>query len=272
MLSSLHNRLEDFVLLSAPPAFNVKSRITRLNKGFVDRRFYPTYYMHLEREGPGDRKCLVLVAEKYKNLSGTGYILSTDPAELKTSSEYCVGRVESNFIGTEFILYSGRSICTHVPPEKGALMAAPKSERFKEELASIIYDPNVLGFKGPRKVKVVLPKMKNLLERKVVRPRINEETLIYQFKNQEDTIISLKNKDPIWSKETHSYILNFAGRVTTPSVKNFQIVSQQNEEHIMLQFGRASENTFSLDFKYPFCPLQAFAIALSSFESKLACE
>jgi len=84
-------------------------------------------------------QCLVLVAKKYKNLSGTGYILSTDPAELTTSSEYCVGRVESNFIGTEFILYSGRSICTHVPPEKGALMAVPKSERFKEELAAIIY-------------------------------------------------------------------------------------------------------------------------------------
>ncbi|CAL8119399.1 unnamed protein product [Orchesella dallaii] len=139
MLGGLHNRLEDFVLLSVPPSFNVKSRITRLKKGFVDRRLYPIYYMHLERDGPGDRKCLVLVAKKYKNLTGTGYILSTDPAELSTSSEYCVGRVESNFIGTEFILLSGRSVCTDVPPEKGALMAISKSDRFKEELASIIY-------------------------------------------------------------------------------------------------------------------------------------
>lgn len=44
------------------------------------------------------------------------------------------------------------------------------------------------------------------------------------------------------------------------------------EDLVLFQFGRASKNTFSLDFQYPFCPLQAFAIALTSFDSKLACE
>lgn len=39
-----------------------------------------------------------------------------------------------------------------------------------------------------------------------------------------------------------------------------------------MQFGRVAEDVFTMDFNYPMCALQAFAIALSSFDSKLACE
>ena len=44
------------------------------------------------------------------------------------------------------------------------------------------------------------------------------------------------------------------------------------ESYIIVQFGRISEDVFTLDYKYPMCAVQAFAIALSSFDSKLACE
>ena len=44
------------------------------------------------------------------------------------------------------------------------------------------------------------------------------------------------------------------------------------EGYIVVQFGRVSEDVFTLDYKYPVCAVQAFAIALSSFDSKLACE
>lgn len=39
-----------------------------------------------------------------------------------------------------------------------------------------------------------------------------------------------------------------------------------------MQFGRVAEDVFTMDYSYPMCALQAFAIALSSFDSKLACE
>ena len=44
------------------------------------------------------------------------------------------------------------------------------------------------------------------------------------------------------------------------------------ESYIVVQFGRISEDVFTLDYRYPVCAVQAFAIALSSFDSKLACE
>lgn len=89
-------------------------------------------------------QCLIMVAKKHKLLTGAGYILSSDPAELSPQSEYCVGKISSNFIGTEFTLYSGRSINSNVPHNYGVLMNLPKAERFREELASVIYVSGLL--------------------------------------------------------------------------------------------------------------------------------
>ncbi len=52
-----------------------------------------------------------------------------------------------------------------------------------------------------------------------------------------------------------------------PYCKMFVVV-----DYIVMQFGRVSEDQFTMDFRYPLCALQAFAIALSSFDNKLACE
>jgi tubby-related protein 1 len=67
-------------------------------------------------------------------------------------------------------------------------------------------------------------------------------------------------------------VLNFNGRVTMASVKNFQLVNPEDVETVLLQFGRVDKEEFSMDFQWPLCPLQAFAICLSSFDYKLACE
>lgn len=44
------------------------------------------------------------------------------------------------------------------------------------------------------------------------------------------------------------------------------------EDYIVMQFGRVAEDVFSMDYSFPLCALQAFAITLSSFDGKLACE
>lgn len=87
-----------------------------------------------------------------------------------------------------------------------------------------------------------------------------------------DNIVELHNKTPVWNDETQSYVLNFHGRVTQASVKNFQLVHDSDPDYIVMQFGRTSEDVFTMDYRYPLCALQAFAIALSSFDGKIACE
>lgn len=52
----------------------------------------------------------------------------------------------------------------------------------------------------------------------------------------------------------------------------FLLVFLSAADYIVMQFGRVAEDVFTMDYNYPMCALQAFAIALSSFDSKLACE
>ncbi|MFN9983725.1 MAG: hypothetical protein ACK53Y_27620, partial [bacterium] len=61
-----------------------------------------------------------------------------------------------------------------------------------------------------------------------------------------DEIVVCTSKDPVF--DGGQYRLNFGGRVTTPSVKNMQIVDETNS--IVAQFGRVGQDTFHLDYRY----------------------
>ncbi|KAI7745346.1 hypothetical protein M8C21_027958 [Ambrosia artemisiifolia] len=104
----------------------------------------------------------------------------------------------------------------------------------------------------------------------------------------------LKNKAPRWHEQLQCWCLNFKGRVTIASVKNFQLIATQQPppvapppapsaagtsqpaqpEHdkVILQFGKVGKDMFTMDYRYPLSAFQAFAICLSSFDTKLACE
>ena len=84
-------------------------------------------------------------------------------------------------------------------------------------------------------------------------------------------LMALQNRPPWWNVDLGAFVLNFGGRVSVASVKNFQLCDKHNQEHIMLQFGRISgRHSFTMDFQYPLSPVQAFAIAISSLQSKLS--
>ncbi|XP_064474099.1 tubby-related protein 4-like isoform X2 [Ornithodoros turicata] len=76
----------------------------------------------------------------------------------------------------------------------------------------------------------------------------------------------LHNKAPIWNEVSQVYQLDFGGRVTQESAKNFQIEFKGNQ---VMQFGRIDGNAYTLDFQYPFSALQAFAVALANVTQRL---
>jgi tubby-related protein 1 len=91
----------------------------------------------------------------------------------------------------------------------------------------------------------------------------------------------LKNKAPRWHEQLQCWCLNFRGRVTVASVKNFQLVaavgpshnvSAAEQEKVILQFGKIGKDIFTMDYRYPLSAFQAFAICLSSFDTKPVCE
>lgn len=107
-----------------------------------------------------------------------------------------------------------------------------------------------------------------------------------------DGPLVLRNKAPRWHEQLQCWCLNFRGRVTVASVKNFQLVAaaaaateavtgggvppsqapQSDPDKIILQFGKVGKDMFTMDYRYPLSAFQAFAICLSSFDTKLACE
>lgn len=93
-------------------------------------------------------------------------------------------------------------------------------------------------------------------------------------------MLVLRNKAPRWHEQLQCWCLNFNGRVTVASVKNFQLVASpengvaagQEHENVILQFGKVGKDVFTMDYQYPISAFQAFAICLSSFDTKIACE
>uniref|UniRef100_A0A671WRR2 Tubby-like protein n=1 Tax=Sparus aurata TaxID=8175 RepID=A0A671WRR2_SPAAU len=256
--------LEEFVFRPAPRGATVKCRITRDKKG-MDRGLYPTYFMHMERED--GKRVFLLAGRKRKKSKTSNYLISVDATDLSREGESFIGKLRSNLMGTKFTVYdNGTNPCKN----PGALL---EESNTRQELAAICYETNVLGFKGPRKMTVIIPGMSINFERVPVRPQNEQESLLSRWQNHSlDNLIELHNKAPVWNDDTQSYVLNFHGRVTQASVKNFQIVHDNDPDYIVMQFGRVAEDIFTLDFNYPMCALQAFAIGLSSFDSKLACE
>ncbi len=59
-----------------------------------------------------------------------------------------------------------------------------------------------------------------------------------RHKGRAGKIVVMQNKPPKWSEQLKTYCLNFRGRVTQASVKNFQLVTEAEPEKVLLQFGK----------------------------------
>ncbi|KAL3504482.1 hypothetical protein ACH5RR_034323 [Cinchona calisaya] len=274
----------------------------------------------------------LLSAKRNRRTTCTEYVISMDADNISRSSNTYIGKLRSNFLGTKFIIYDTQ------PPYNSAQVAPPgrTSRRFYSKkvspkvpagnynIAQILYELNVLGTRGPRRMNCTMhsipmsalepgstvPGQPELLPRSVedsfrsiasfskaidnstefsssrfsdiIGPREGED-------DGKDRPLVLRNKPPRWHEQLQCWCLNFRGRVTVASVKNFQLIAatqpaaagptpaqpaQSGSDHdkIILQFGKVGKDMFTMDYRYPLSAFQAFAICLSSFDTKLACE
>ncbi|CAM9148630.1 unnamed protein product, partial [Ectocarpus fasciculatus] len=147
------------------------------------------------------------------------------------------------------------------------VLVTAASER--EEVAGISYDQVSLldqmkEGSQPRRVNVMVPTIDadsipvpNHVGRGV-------PSMIDLLKSSENGKMFVFNtKEPKF--ENGNYRLNFHGRVSVPSVKNFQLSSRDEPDHVVCQFGKVGDDRFHLDFKAPLNAFQAFAIALTQF-------
>ena len=144
-IADIINNLDHFVMEPTRKNHTLKCKITRDKKG-VDKGMYPVYYLHMEK-GDG-RRVFLLAARRRKKSINANYLLSTDPTDLSREGRSFIAKVRSNALGTAFTLYDNGE-----NPKRATAIG----ETVRREMAAIIYDTNVLGLKGPRKMTIIIP-------------------------------------------------------------------------------------------------------------------
>lgn len=113
----------------------------------------------------------MLAGRKRKRSKTSNYLISTDPTDLSRGGEAYIGKLRSNLLGTQFTVYdNGYSL---MKDDKHEGRSNPR-----QELAAVVYDTNVLGFKGPRKMTVIIPGMTPDQKRIQICPQEESETLL----------------------------------------------------------------------------------------------
>lgn len=278
-------------------------------KCFIRRnRTTQTYYLYIGlTEALADDGKFLLAARKCRKPTYTDYLIYLDMGDMSKGSSTYIGKLRSNFLGTKFTVYDAH------PPYDGAVVSKSRSARViglnqvsprvpagNYPVSHISYELNVLGSRGPRRMNCVMSSIPaSAVEEGGKAPTQTEFPLgnldsfpsipFFRSKSaridsapaqaQDEEKLVLKNKSPRWHEQLQCWCLNFRGRVTVASVKNFQLVASdengaagQEHDKVILQFGKIGKDLFTMDYRYPISAFQSFAICLSSFDTKIACE
>ena len=146
--------------------------------------------------------------------------------------------------------------------------------QLREERGCITFEPNRTSV-GPRKMCVCIPQVDEVTgaQSNVFRPTNKHDRIVNRLHaGKMGDLRQFTNREPTFREDLGAYCLDFGGRVSMASVKNFQLVATEDlGMGNILQFGRIQSDMFTLDVQWPLSIFQAFAIALSSCDTKLAC-
>ncbi|KAK9819129.1 hypothetical protein WJX74_007829 [Apatococcus lobatus] len=252
------DQLREFVMRPALDNGRPWQCFIRRNRGTA--KMFPRYTLFME----GSNQVL-LAARRRKKSKSSNYVITLDAHSVGRRSPTFCGKVRSNFVGTGFTIYDTGA--------KPGSRASESGQPTRAELGMVSYQTNILGTRGPRKMSALIPALQDEREACLLQPRDPADSLLERAKREElpDNTIPMYNQPPRWNDQLGAYCLNFSGRVTQASVKNFQLVPE-HEDRVLLQFGKVGRDMFTMDFQHPMSAFQAFAICLTSFDNKLACE
>ncbi|XP_071686905.1 tubby-like F-box protein 5 [Rutidosis leptorrhynchoides] len=248
-------------------------------------------YLGLSPALAGDASKLLLAAKKVRKATGTEFLISLAADEFSRTSNTFVGKLSSNFLGTKFVIYDDQPSydpLIEANPKFGSKMASLRySPPLSVRNVTISYEINFLRTKGPRRMHCTMNTIpSSVFQEGGATPTPltfpDDECSPYNqtISNKNEEPLILKNKAPRWHEQLQCWCLNFRGRVTVASVKNFQLAvdlphngqSMEQQDDVILQFGKIGKDIFTMDYRYPLSTFQALAICLSSFDTKPACE
>ncbi|XP_073284170.1 tubby-like F-box protein 5 [Primulina huaijiensis] len=239
-------------------------------------------YLGLSPALSGDASKFLLGTKRIRRVTKTEFPISMSADDFSRSSNSYLGNLRSNFFGSKFFIHDCQTLSNSEIPCNGrsrkrisTKKVSPRLPLCNYEVATISYELNVLRTRGPRRMHCTIHTIP-VTEISTTSFHESKESI-----GEATEPLVLRNKTPRWHEQLQCWCLNFRWRVTVASVKNFQLVaaveSSQNvpvseQEKVILQFGKIGKDIFTMDYQYPLSAFQAFAICLSSFDTKPACE
>ncbi|XP_072983816.1 tubby-like F-box protein 5 isoform X1 [Typha latifolia] len=275
-------------------------------------------YLGMSPSVQGENDKLLLAARKVRRATSTDFVISLASDDFSRASSAYIGKLRSNFLGCKFTIFDSQPPCDAVVMSDNRprrrihpKQVTPRVPVGNYNISTISYELNVLRTRGPRKMQCTMHYVPVLaIQEGGTAPTptgfihsldeqfsslsvAKEKEPVTEFTSMSLTseppahlptsgeALILKNKAPRWHEQLQCWCLNFRGRVTVASVKNFQLVaavdpshqiSLEEQEKVILQFGKIGKDIFTMDYRYPLSAFQAFAICLTSFDTKPACE
>jgi len=262
--------VKKFLMEPVPKSVGILQCYMKRNKG--KSKLHPEYRVYLREN---DR--FLMSSKKRARKQVSNYLISMGRNDHHRGSDNIIGKLKANFVGTEFQIFDGGKN----PREYDPFFDEKNEDTVRSELGAILYSSNKWGSKGPRKMQVCINRVKEGGGyTKMWQPVHKDEEMLQCFKYKSDSalrhLLFFENRQPKWNEEMGAYVLNFNNRVKLASVKNFQLVEKDPEDgetdKVTMQFGRNGKDEFVVDAQWPMSLFQAFAIALSSCDSKIACD
>ena len=306
-------------LLSPLPSSGrpLQCRLVRVRGGLG--RLSPIYQLLLDGKGPvedtssTETKTFLMAARK--KTKATPYILvSMEPEATDRASELVLGKLRGNTVGSQYSVVDG-GVAPHKLHKMPASSSASPSVELRRELGVISLQ---YLDAGPCKIEAFIPIVQaggavvptpatqSSDHPRSSTPSISETTFSPELRGgtgpgpgyvhtdrttEMATAVSrgefagmyrLVNISPKWDDTYRGHVLNFRGRVTMASVKNFQLklagrygnntIANQcvEDSTVVLQFGRVGKDEFTMDVRWPLSPYQAFSICSAAIDGKIA--
>ncbi|KAG6600579.1 Tubby-like F-box protein 5, partial [Cucurbita argyrosperma subsp. sororia] len=224
---------------------------------------YLLYFGMVPSEVKKDK--LLLAAKRIRRAAGTDFIISLAADDFSRASSTYVGKLRSNFLGTKFSIYDSQPPCDPAAQQNSrssrrfrSKQVSPRVPAFNYCVGTISYELNVLRTRGPRRMQCIMQTIpvSSIQEggtaptptsftysiddhlstmsdsmRKGSAKDFSPKTLSEPAVQDLDESLVLKNKAPRWHEQLQCWCLNFRGRVTVASVKNFQLVAAVDQSH-----------------------------------------
>ena len=125
--------------------------------------------------------------------STSNYMITIEQKKFEKESNGYLGKVRSNFLGTEFYLFDSKE-----NPKK-----VDDKEEARNQYGVVQYETNVLGSKGPRRMKVLLPMVnRDGQEMAWADTEVEKDTIQGKFAdNETEDIMFFFNKTPEWNEQ-----------------------------------------------------------------------